>query len=287
VTPATKQIAKEVIQATAPHIADLLHTSQSVSDATDLLKSNQISLNEATHTLHDHLDHLKRCQDQQSSNDPNIQTQSLDTNDIKSEISKIILAIDTSRRAIITYFDDNRNEIKEVVEKLTPPPPPIQQDLKETIELAKSSIHELIEHSKSLEHNQTQTEGPHPTYSSILKSNSPPTTTNADSPNQITPAIARAAVRERQILIQPTGPDPIFDPAHTTESIALRVETAVDALDNPGNIQIEVKAILRLATGSILLELNTKEASNWIRTDEVRDQFIAYLNIQGETTNTH
>jgi hypothetical protein len=143
----------------------------------------------------------------------------LDINNIKSKISKIIPAINTSRRAIITYFDDNRNEIKEVVEKLTPPPPPIQQNLKETIELTKSSIHELIEHSKSLEHNQTQTEGPHPTYSSVLKSNSPPTTTHANFPNQITPAIAHTVVRERQILIQLTGPDPIFNPTHTTESI--------------------------------------------------------------------
>jgi hypothetical protein len=125
VTPATKQIAKEVIKATTPHIANLLHTSQSISDATNLLKSNQISLNEATRTLHDHLDHLdhlKRRQDQQSSNDPDTQMQSLDTNDIKSEISKIIPAINTSRRAIITYFNDNWNKIKEAVEKLTPPP---------------------------------------------------------------------------------------------------------------------------------------------------------------------
>ena len=133
VTPATEQLANEVIKATAPHIADLLHTSQSISTASDILKSNQSSLNEATHTLHDHLDYLKRLPSLQLNNDPNTQKQTLDTNDIKLEISKIIPAIDTSRRAIITYFDDNRNEIKEAIEKLTPAPQPIQQDLKETI----------------------------------------------------------------------------------------------------------------------------------------------------------
>ena len=249
---------------------------------TYVLKSNQSSLNKATHTLHDHLDYLKRLPSLQLNNNPNTQKQTLDTNDIKLKISKIIPTIDTARRAIITYFDNDRNKIKEAIDKLTPAPQPIQQDLKETIELAKTSTHELIEHSKLMKPNPTPNEGPCPMYSSVLKSSSLPTiTTHTNTPTQTTPAIAHAAVWERQILIQPTGLGPILNPSHTTESIALRVETAINALDNPDNVEIEVKAILRLVSGSLLVELNTKEATDWICTDGVRDQLITYLNIQG------
>ena len=58
-TLATEQLTNEVIKAIAPHIAELLQTSQSISAATDVLKANHTSFTEATHSLHDHLDHLK------------------------------------------------------------------------------------------------------------------------------------------------------------------------------------------------------------------------------------
>jgi hypothetical protein len=163
-----------------------------------------------------------------------------------------------------------------VIDKIAPTSP-IEPSIKEAIESTKTSINELIECSKIA----APTENAITTYSSTLKTNSIPITTNANTPTQITLAIAQAAVRERQILIQPTGPDPLFDPSYTAEDIALRVESAIDALNSPENVKIKVKAILSLNSRSLLLELNSKEATDWICKDNTRNQLITYLNIQG------
>jgi ABC-type transporter Mla subunit MlaD len=265
VTPTTEKLTNEVIKAIAPYIADLLRTSQSVTTATNMLKTNHTSLTEITHSLHDHLDLLKNQPKQDDPNlNPHASALNIDITDIKEAVSKIPPTIDLSRKAIITYFDSDLAEIKEAVEKLTPNLAQTDHGLKDAIEATKSSLNDIIEHSKLLDHNLPPQDGPHPTYSNTLKSLPPNTNTHADTPPQATPAIARAAVRDRQVLIQPTGLDPIFDPSHTSEAIALRVESAINALDNPDNLEVEIIAILHLNSGSLLLELNSKEATNWI-----------------------
>lgn len=97
VSPATEKLINKVIKAVAPYVADLLQTSQSVTDATNMLKTNHTSLTEVTHSLHDHLDLLK-CQPKQDdpNSNPHAAALNTDINNIKEAVSKISPTIDLS-----------------------------------------------------------------------------------------------------------------------------------------------------------------------------------------------
>lgn len=97
VSPATEKLINKVIKAVAPYVADLLQTSQSVTDATNVLKTNHTSLTEVTHSLHDYLDLLK-CQPKQDdpNSNPHAAALNTDINNIKEAVSKISPTIDLS-----------------------------------------------------------------------------------------------------------------------------------------------------------------------------------------------
>lgn len=73
----------------------------------------------------------------------------------------------------------------------------------------------------------------------------------------------------------------LFDPHFTPEKITLCLETTVNTLNNPNKINITVKTVLHLHTSSLLLKLNSKEATNWIHTEDIHTQLITLLIVQG------
>jgi hypothetical protein len=254
-TPITEQVTAHVIKAMQPHVGELLHTSKALTHSASTLQIHHASLTTTIDSLNNQADNITQIH-------TNIEEK------LACSIEFLTPTLEEIKDSINTSAPVNN--IQTSIDKIIP-----------AIEASQAHVKELIENNRSVNNEPHQTDNPRPTYSSITKLGSPPTLINANTPIQATPAIARAAVCDRQILIQPTGTDPLFDPTFTPEEIALRLEAAVDALDNPNDITIEVKAVLRLHTGCLLLELNSKEATDWIRTEAIHVQLIEYLNIQG------
>ena len=93
--PATERITNEVIKALAPHMANLLHTSQSITNTSDTLKTNQTALSELSHSLNNQVEHIKSSHTTAKNNTDNghLTTTNEDIKDIKNAIDQIIPAI--------------------------------------------------------------------------------------------------------------------------------------------------------------------------------------------------
>ena len=157
VAPATERITNKVIKALAPYMANLLHTSQSITNTSDTLKTNQTALSELSHFLNDHAEHIKSSHTtaQNNTNNGHLATTNEDIKDIKNAIDQIIPAINTSRRAAIAYFDSDLTDIKEAIDKITPTSP-IEPSIKEAIESTKPASTKSSNTASSLTTMQSQ-----------------------------------------------------------------------------------------------------------------------------------
>ena len=73
-------------------MANLLHTSQSITNTSDTLKTNQTTLSELSHSLNDHAEHIKSSHTTAKNNTDNghLTTTNKDIKDIKNAIDQII-----------------------------------------------------------------------------------------------------------------------------------------------------------------------------------------------------
>ena len=254
-TPITEQVTAQIVKAMQPHIGELLHTSKTLEHSATTMQLNHASLTTIVDTISNQTDNIAIIHTNiEEKLSHTTESTNLTLDKLKDTLTKITLV----------------SNIQTSIDKILP-----------TIETTQARLNELLDYNKTNNHERTQTNANQPSYSNILKTSPPITLTNAYTPTQTTPAIAHTAVRERQILIQPTGTEPLFDPHFTPEEITLCLETVVNALDNPNKIDTTVKTVLCLHTGSLLLELNSKEATNWICTEDIHTQLITLLNVQG------
>jgi len=97
---------------------------------------------------------------------------------------------------------------------------------------------------------------PHPSYSSVAAAFLPPT---------IDQAVGRAAIRARQILLDPKPGENLFPPNSSKTDIATKLKEALsnirDELTPPGDI----KAISTLHNGGIIVELENELLASWLR----------------------
>ncbi|KIN96119.1 hypothetical protein M404DRAFT_160320, partial [Pisolithus tinctorius Marx 270] len=95
-------------------------------------------------------------------------------------------------------------------------------------------------------------------------------------------AKAHAAIRDRQILIDPDRDHPIFNDSTKRETAIDLIKQAIEAVDRVDGPEIQLKSIARLRNNGVLLELNSQEAAAWIKKVPNRATFLEKLG--GTTT---
>ncbi|KIN95319.1 hypothetical protein M404DRAFT_166090, partial [Pisolithus tinctorius Marx 270] len=115
-------------------------------------------------------------------------------------------------------------------------------------------------------------------------------TTTANNPNQIPlgrrptqeHAKAHAAIRDRQVLIDPDRDHPILNETTKRETTIDLIRQAIEAVDRVDGPEIQLKSVARLCNNGVLLEFNSQEATVWIRKAPNRITFLEKLG--GTTT---
>lgn len=97
---------------------------------------------------------------------------------------------------------------------------------------------------------------PQPTYSSIAASNLPPS---------FDKAAARAALRAKQILIDPTPGHSLFPPDATNAVIAKRLSDALIEICSSDTPTGSVRSIQRLRNGGLIVELDNEQLAGWLK----------------------
>ncbi|KAG2740247.1 hypothetical protein P692DRAFT_20753706, partial [Suillus brevipes Sb2] len=95
-----------------------------------------------------------------------------------------------------------------------------------------------------------------PSYSSIAAANLPPT---------VDKAIGRAAIRARQILLDPKPGTNLFPPGTSNKDIATRLKEAIGNIRDDNTPQGYIRAVTPLRNGGIIVELDSEELATWLR----------------------
>ncbi|KAI6017998.1 hypothetical protein BKA83DRAFT_4109147, partial [Pisolithus microcarpus] len=105
------------------------------------------------------------------------------------------------------------------------------------------------------------------------------TTTTAHLPVNPTSDLARAhaAIKERQILLDPDCDHPTINSDMKKEDLVKLLKNAVDTIETLESPKLQLKSITHLQNQGIVLEMNSCEAANWIRNLTNRLTFIKEL----------
>jgi hypothetical protein len=95
-----------------------------------------------------------------------------------------------------------------------------------------------------------------PTYSSIAASHLPP---------KVDQAVGRAAIRARQILLDPRPGDNLFPPDTPNADIAKKLKEAIINIRTDSTPSGGVRAITALRNGGIIVELENESLAAWLR----------------------
>ncbi|KAG1885400.1 hypothetical protein F4604DRAFT_1918096 [Suillus subluteus] len=133
-------------------------------------------------------------------------------------------------------------------------------DIKNAIEVIAPSINSLQSQVKDLNSKtlSTLTQQPatsRPSYSSITAAHLPP---------MVDQAIARAAIRAHQILLDPNPGTQLFPPNSSSSDIAAKLGEAITHIRQDDTPTSNIKAILPLCNGSIIVELDNESLANWL-----------------------
>ncbi|KIN93752.1 hypothetical protein M404DRAFT_170381 [Pisolithus tinctorius Marx 270] len=90
-------------------------------------------------------------------------------------------------------------------------------------------------------------------------------------------AKAHAAIKERQLLIDPNSDHPLLNNSATRESTIDLIKQALETIDRVDGPSMQLKSIARLCSNGILLEFNNQEAVAWIKEPANKMTFLAKL----------
>jgi hypothetical protein len=93
----------------------------------------------------------------------------------------------------------------------------------------------------------------------------------------VSAALARAAIRERQVLIDPLPGHTLHILDQTTSFVVEKLQAILDAIKDEDALNLIIKALTRLKNGGLLTELDTVESENWLRQDENKARFLEKL----------
>lgn len=95
-----------------------------------------------------------------------------------------------------------------------------------------------------------------PSYSTIAAAHLPP---------KVDQAVGRAAIRARQILLDPNPGTPPFPPNTTSKEIAEHLKKALTNIRNDSTPEGNVKTVTTLRNGGIIVELDSDTLATWLR----------------------
>jgi hypothetical protein len=95
-------------------------------------------------------------------------------------------------------------------------------------------------------------------------------------------ALKRAEVRSRQILLTPMDDHPLHTTKDTNGSIAQKLQLALEAISGEEDPLINVKSIVLLHNNSILFEVNSTQATDWVRKPQTKQALITCLDLPAE-----
>ena len=161
---------------------------------------------------------------------------------------RVTSAVDTVTMGVST--------VKDAMDQLTP-----------SLAATQSSINLLLSATAELALNPPASQPPQKSYSNAVCSlGSPLPTLSAPA----MAALARAAIRERQILIDPHKGHILHSPKQTTTSIAEKLKAILDEIKNldEATPALIIKAITRLRNSGLIIELDTVESASWLRQED-------------------
>ncbi|KIJ12631.1 hypothetical protein PAXINDRAFT_156865 [Paxillus involutus ATCC 200175] len=88
---------------------------------------------------------------------------------------------------------------------------------------------------------------------------------NTQSHPIVNAAIARAGIKERQVLLDPINGEPIYNDEQTAVSIAKDLQKILMSIKQLNSPKLEVKAITKLKNGGLIFELESAASAKWIR----------------------
>lgn len=110
-------------------------------------------------------------------------------------------------------------------------------------------------------------------YSSVVQQNAP-------IPAPVSAALLRAAIKDRQILLEPIVGGSIFEPNENPADIAKKFQQTLSTIQSNDSPDLQIKATTRLRNGGLIIELTTAEAANWIRSPENKVKLTEKLDSQ-------
>ncbi|KAG0700623.1 hypothetical protein DFH29DRAFT_1000959 [Suillus ampliporus] len=102
---------------------------------------------------------------------------------------------------------------------------------------------------------------PAPSYSSITAAHLSPT---------IDQAVARAAIRARQIILDPSPGGTMFPPGTPHENIVKTIKEALATIRNYNTPPGDIRAVTTFHNGGLIVELENEHLAAWLRTPEGR-----------------
>lgn len=189
---------------------------------------------------------------------------------IKSLTGKVLTPMVERISTATTNISDSLLEIKKTVSHLL-------SSLKTTQDGINSIMMNLTNHSPSSQNAQCS-------YSNAVRSQPPPASLLSHPPlsNPATVALARAAIRQCQVLLDPASGHSLHLPDQSNMTIAFKFKAIMDNIKDDNAPQMEIKVIICLKNGGLILEFNSIEAINWLHLDKNKAKFLVALDFPTE-----
>ncbi|KIJ11401.1 hypothetical protein PAXINDRAFT_157320 [Paxillus involutus ATCC 200175] len=239
--------ASQIAAIMTAHITDLA----SKEIASQVITAIAPHVLKTSESLHENVEEIKQLQTSISSNS--------NPNAINIQVS--IERVEEATDAILSSLED----VKNVVTLLNP-----------SLEATQNCINSLVAkttESPPLPHAQTQLQ---PTsYSAAVKA-----TTSSNHP--VSAALARAAIQDHQIFLEPQQGQPLFTADQSTNDIAETMKMVLDNIHQDDAPPLIIKALSKMKNGGLIIEFDSYPSAQWLRQDEIRDTFLMMLGTSAE-----
>lgn len=255
-TQLTPQILEQITSSLAPQLDQLTSTSKSLTNSLEnseqlrKLVESRVDLDRDIDASADRITHAT-------------DTLFCAIEDCQSSMDLISPSLETTQQRLNTLS----------LQFLTQPPTPSQP-------MPKAPQHNLYSNIATPKtHTQIPAYSAHPatTTRGYPPNPSRPIATSAPQPASADAAIARSAIRARQILLDPI-PGNLFLPENIShEATSSKINTAITSALAPNNHQGHIKALIQLRNGGLIVELDSELTLTRLQEHNTRKRFLQAL----------
>ncbi|KAI6133916.1 hypothetical protein EV401DRAFT_2177205 [Pisolithus croceorrhizus] len=197
---------------------------------------------------------------------------------ISPQVAKILMAVEP--------LTDTNNKLEASIEVLAKKPGCVSDLAPQTDPtMLDTHLHSLITDTTSIKEAiddlrmlaKTQpTPAPTP-YHDALAMHLPASGTSPPTNLEANLARAHAAIKERQILLDPDPDHPRLANGKTKEDLVKSLQAALEATETPNSPKLQLRSLTCLQNQGIVLKMNSKEAAEWIKNPLNRVTFLEKL----------